>query len=91
MKSVVAWKMVNKEMYLGQYYDLSKFFDKEVLSDTMDVLARRQVDLKAYRLWAKLNDTCIEVRTGVGTTKKADIGEVIGQGTIGGALVSRPP
>ena len=57
----------------------------------MDVLARRQVDLKAYRLWAKLNDTTIEVRTGVGTTKKADIGEVIGQGTIGGALVPRPP
>ena len=31
--------------------------------DTLDVLARRQVDPKAYFPWAKLNDTVIQVRT----------------------------
>ena len=37
-------------LVIGQFYDLNKYFDKEVLADTMDVLARREVDLKAYRL-----------------------------------------
>ena len=55
----------------------------------MDILARREVDMKAYRLWAKLNDTVIQMRTGVGTSDKVAIGEVIGQGTIGGVLVSQ--
>ena len=68
---------------------LSKYFDKEVIADTMDVLARRMVDPKAYRLWTKLNDTVIQVRTGAGCSARADIGEFVGQGTIGGALVSQ--
>ena len=50
---------------------------------------RRQVDPKICRLWAKLNDTRIQVRTGVGTSDKAEIGIVIGQGTMGGALASQ--
>ena len=41
------------------------------------------------RLWAKLNTTRIQVRTGVGNTEKEDIGAVIGQGTIGGAIASQ--
>ena len=65
------------------------FFDKEVASDTMDVLYRRGVDPKVCRLWAKLNETRIQVRTGVGNTEKAEIGTVIGQGTIGGAIASQ--
>ena len=88
-KSVVARMLAEGRLVIGQFYDLSKYFDKEVLADTMDVLARREVDLKAYRLWAKLNETVIQVRTGVGTSEKAAIGEVIGQGTVGGALVSQ--
>ena len=36
-----------------------------------------------------MNDTRIRVRTGVGNTEKAEIGFVIGQGTIGGALASQ--
>ena len=36
-----------------------------------------------------MNNTRIQVRTGVGNTKKAEIGFVIGQGTIGGALASQ--
>jgi hypothetical protein len=88
-KSVVARRRSQGKLIIGQFYDLTKFFDKEVMADTMDVLAKRNVDPKAYRLWAKLNDTNIQVRTGVGTSEKAYIGEVIGQGTIGGALVSQ--
>ena len=72
-----------------QLYDLSKYFDKEVQSDTLDVLHRRKVDPKACRVWAKLNDTRIQARTGVGKTEWAEIGECIGQGTIGGALASQ--
>ena len=81
-KSVVARRLTEGGLVIGQFYNLSKYFDKEVL-------ARREVDMKAYRLWAKLNDTVIQVRTGVGTSGKVAIGEVIGQGTIGGALVSQ--
>ena len=36
-----------------------------------------------------MNHTRIQVQTGVGNTEKADIGFVIGQGTIGGALASQ--
>ena len=88
-KSVVARRLTEGGLVIGQFYNLSKYFNMEVLADTMDVLARREVDMKAYRLWAKLNDTVIQMRTGVGTSDKVAIGEVIGQGTIGGALVSQ--
>ena len=88
-KSVLAKYMVQGKMVIGQCHDISKFFDKEVASDTLDVLYRRGVDPKACRLWAKLNVTRIQVRTGVGNTEKEDIGAVIGQGTIGGAIASQ--
>ena len=58
-------------------------------SNTLDVLYRRGVHPKVCRLWAKLNITRIQVRTGVGNTEKEDIGAVIGQGTIGGAIASQ--
>ena len=32
--------------------------------------------------------TCISVRTGTGMTAVADVGEVIGQGTIGGTYMN---
>ena len=69
--------------------DVAKLFDKEVATDTLDVMHRRGVNPKICRLWAKLNDTRIEIRTGVGNTKKAEIGLVIGQGTMAGALASQ--
>ena len=71
---------------MGQCHDVAKFFDKEVAPDTLDMMYRRGVDPKICRLWAKMNDTRIQVRTGVGNTEKAEIGFVIGQGTIGDAL-----
>ena len=74
---------------VGQCHDLAKFFDKEVAADTLDVMHRRQVDPKICRLWAKVNNTRIQVKTKVDVTEKADIGLVIGQGTMGGALASQ--
>ena len=44
---------------------------------------------KLYRLWYELNkETEIRVRTGVGTTNVAKVGETVAQGSIGGGLVS---
>ena len=83
-KSVLARYGAIKKVVVGQCHDVAKFFDKEVAADTLDMMYRRQVNPKICRLWAKLNDTRIQVRTGVGNTKKAEIGFVIGQGTMGG-------
>ena len=89
LKSVlVRYHHLNKVL-LCHCHDAAKFFDKEVATVTLDVLYRRGVDPKICRLWAKLNDTLIEVRTGVGKTQSAEIGFVIGQGTMGGALASQ--
>ena len=88
-KSVVAKYKQQGKVVIGQCHDVAKFFDKEVASDTINVLYRREVDPKLCRLWAKMNITRIQVRTGVGNTEKADIGAVIGQGTIGGAIASQ--
>ena len=42
------------------------------------------------RLWAKLNEnTKIKVKTSVGESESEEVGAVVGQGTIGGALVSQ--
>ena len=89
MKSVIAKYRAQGKVVIGQCHDIAKFFDKEVASDTLDVLYRRGVDPKLCRLWTKMNNTRIQVRTGVGNTEKAEIGTVIGQGTIGGAIASQ--
>ena len=55
----------------------------------MNTLHSAGVHGKAYRLWYKLNkNTRIAVKTGVGLTDERDTGETLGQGTVGGALVS---
>ena len=88
-KSVLARYHSTKKVVVGQCHNVAKFFDKEVAADTLDVMYRRQVDPKICRLCAKLNNTRIQVRTKVGVTEKADIGLVIGQGTMGGVLASQ--
>ena len=68
--------------------DLVKFFDKERLSGAV-VAVSESVDRKALRLWGKLNSrTTIRVRTGVGVTEEGEAGEVLGQGSCGGSIVS---
>ena len=44
MKSVLARYLAEGRPMIGQCHDVSKFFDKEVASDTFDVLYRRGVD-----------------------------------------------
>ena len=51
---------------------------------------KRNVNPKATRVWHKLNeDTKIKVKTGVGISETTSVGAVVGQGTVGGALVSQ--
>ena len=90
MKSMIARKrMQGKEMVI-QCYDISKYFDKEMMQDAILACKERGADPKAVRIWHKLNEkTQIRVKTGVGMTEYANVGAVVGQGTMGGALVSQ--
>ena len=73
-----------------QTLDLSKFFDKEMIKDVILTCYSRGADPKACRLWYKINEgTRIRVRTGAGMIQFTDVGAVVGQGTLGGALVSQ--
>ena len=90
MKSVIAKERREKRPILIQCWDISKFFDKEMIEDALLTCYKRNVNPKAIRLWAKLNgNTEIKVRTGVGESESVNVGAVVGQGTIGGALVSQ--
>jgi hypothetical protein len=73
-----------------QLYDIRKFFDHESLRDVMDTLHDVNVDEGVYRAWYLMSkNTRISVKTGCGITAEADVGEVVGQGTVGGALASQ--
>ena len=90
MKSLVAkYRKQGKKVVL-QLYDISKFFDKEMMEDAVLTCVKRKADPKAIRLWVKLNaNTKIQVRTGVGMSQFGSVGAVVGQGMLGGALVSQ--
>ena len=89
-KSVVARQRSQGKIVILQGYDVSKYFDKEMIEDGVITCLRRGADPKAVRLWYKINEgTRIQVRTGAGMTKFGEVGAVIGQGMIGGALVSQ--
>ena len=90
IKSLVARQLSLGQLVVLQSYDIQKFFDKEMMEDAVLTSMKRKADPKAVRLWYKLNDkTKIEVKTTVGTTRKEDVGAVVGQGIMGGALVSQ--
>ena len=75
-------------MVVIQTYNVSKFLDKEI-EDAILTCLKRGANTKAVRLWHKLNaNTNIQVRTGAGMTLYANVGTVVGQGMLGGALVS---
>ena len=90
MKSVISkYRMEGKPVVL-QMFDISKYFDKETIEDAVITCENRGANKKATRVWHKLNqNTKIQVRTGVGMTKEAEVGAVLGQGTLGGALISQ--
>ena len=56
----------------------------------MQILIDIEVNKKAARIWFKLNEnTKISVKTGGGVSDTAQVGDCIGQGTPGAALVPR--
>ena len=70
--------------------DIIAFFDREDIYDVMQTLHTIGVNKKAARVWYKLNEgTEISVKTASGLTETAHVGDCIGQGTAGGALVSQ--
>ena len=69
--------------------DIIAFFDREDILDVMDTLHKVGVNKKAARLFFKLNEgTEIAVKTAGGLAETAFVGDCIGQGTSGGAIVS---
>ena len=69
--------------------DIVAFFDRENIFDIMQTLHEIGVSKKAARVWYKLNEgTEIAVKTAGGLSETAVVGDCIGQGTAGGALVS---
>ena len=90
LKSLIAKMRSEGRQVVIQCYDVAKFFDKEMIEDGVLTCLRRGAGVPAVRLWYKLNqDTRIRVRTAAGVTASTNVGAVIGQGTIGGALVSQ--
>jgi hypothetical protein len=70
--------------------DIMAFFDKENIYDVMQTLSDIGVNKKAARVWFKLNEgTEISVKTAGGISDTALVGDCIGQGTAGAALVSQ--
>ena len=61
-----------------------------MMEDAKLTCLKRKADPKAVRLWYRLNNnTKIQVITGVGMTQFGNVGAVVGQGMLGGALVSQ--
>ena len=89
VNSIIAlYDMLNIPLLL-QFWDIQKFFDKESLRDGMFVVRKADVKGLLYRLWSKLNEkTKIKVVTGMGVTDTKECGEVLGQGSHGGAIIS---
>jgi hypothetical protein len=90
VKSIIAKQRLEGKAIIIQCQDISKFFDKEMMQDAILTCYARKANPKAIRLWYKLNEaTQIRVKSSQGLSDSADVGAVVGQGTIGGALVSQ--
>ena len=89
VKSVISlYSLLNIPVIL-QLFDISKYFDKEILKDAMDTLFTYGIKGKLYRLWYELyRDAQIRVKTGAGMTSVEATGENVAQGSIGGAILS---
>ena len=87
-----VWAMLEKQNtgMIITLVDIVAFFDREDIYDVMQTLHKIGVNRKAARVWYQLNrDTEISVKTASGMTDTALVGDCIGQGTAGGALVSQ--
>ena len=79
---------MEKKLIILICYDISGFFDKELLSDAVDELYSINVDFKVCRLFFKLNeDTRVRVRTGCGYSDWGEVGDILGKGSGGAAKV----
>ena len=89
LKSVIALYLHYDKAIILSTWDVSKFFDREVLVDCMNELHKNNIRGKLYRLFFEMNkNTRICVQTPVGLTEERDTGQGVGQGTLEGALVS---
>ena len=89
VKSVISFYIMTGQALILTAFDIQKYFDKESLRDCMNSLYKAGIKGKNYRLFFYLNkNSNIRIKTGVGISEERSIGENIGQGTIGGALVS---
>ena len=83
------FEMIDKGLIIT-LVDIQAFFDKENIYDAMQTLTDIGVNKKAARVWFKLNEgTEISVKTAGGMSESAHVGDCIGQGTTGAALVSQ--
>ena len=78
MKSVMALYRKEGKMLIINFYNLSKYFDKEMIEDAIITCWKR-----------KAENTRIQVQTGAGLSEYDEVGAVLGQGTLGGAIVSQ--
>ena len=70
--------------------DIISFFDREDIGDVLQTLFKIGVNKKAARIWFKLNEaTEISVKTATGISESKVVGNVVGQGSAGAALVSQ--
>ena len=70
--------------------DIISFFDRENNYNVRQTLHEIGVNKKAAKVWFMLNEgTEIAVKTAGGVSTTAYVGDCIGQGTAGGALVSQ--
>ena len=90
VKSVCAMLEKENRGMIITLVDIIAFFDRDDIYDVMQTLHTIGVNKKAARVWYKLNEgTEISVKTASGLTETAHVGDCIGQGTAGGALVSQ--
>ena len=72
------------------FLDIEAFFDREDIHDVMQTLHDIGVNKKAARVWFMLKGgTEVAVKTAGGMSDTAYVGDCIGQGTSGAALVSK--
>ena len=88
VNSVVAWyPMLNIALYL-QIFDISKYFDRDILKNSMDTPYKCGITGKLYRLWYNLyKDSQIKMKTAAGLTCVKPTGENFTQGSICGAIL----
>ena len=89
MMSMMKQYEIRKKPLIIQLYDISTFFDKELLPDVMNEVFRNGVEGKMYRILYKLNEKrIIKVKTAVGVTEEAEVLDGVDQRTLNGAIVS---